>query len=343
MKNTKVKKITTLILTAMISLTTLFTPVTAKAATTEVPTASLGIDVSRYQGLIDWAQVAASGVQFAMIRIGYRLETTGMINEDPYARYNLQEATKYGIKVGAYFFSTAITAQEVYEEAMFTADICDQYAITYPVAFDCEGYNNKTSRLYPLNKESRTALATIFLDTITARGYMPMFYSSKGQMENNKAWDMTTLANKYKVWVAWYPSEPFPVTPACTYSGAYHIWQFSDKMTIAGIGTAVDMNLALFDYVGDVAPKNPNGAAVISASSASNVSYTPTYDVVTATKKTNIRTEASTDRTDTVVATIEKGQTMFRIGIGNNGWSQVAFPGSEQVYYAYTQYLTKVQ
>lgn len=343
MKTLNMKKLTTFALAAMISLTTLFTPVTAKAAVTEVPVASLGIDVSRYQGLIDWAQVAASGVQFAMIRVGYRLETTGLINEDPYARYNLQEATKYGIKVGAYFFSTAITAEEAYEEALFTANICDQYAISYPVVYDCEGYKNKGSRLYSLNKEVRSALATIFLDTIAARGYTPMIYASKNDMENDKYWDMTTLAGKYKVWVAWYPKDPFPVTPACTYTGPYHIWQFSDKMTIPGIAGTVDMNVALFDYVGDVSPKNPDGAPVISASQASNVSYTPTCDVVTAKQKTNIRTEASTDRQDTIVATIEKGQMLFRAGIGNNGWSQVTFPNSAEVYYAYSQYLSKVQ
>ena len=70
---------------------------TAQAAPAEVPQAALGIDVSRYQGLIDWNQVAASGIQFAMIRIGYRTQETGVLNEDPFARYNLQEALRVGI------------------------------------------------------------------------------------------------------------------------------------------------------------------------------------------------------------------------------------------------------
>lgn len=152
---------------------------TAHAAPNEVAAASLGIDVSRYQGLINWDMVAASGVQFAMVRVGYRTQGTGVLNEDPYARYNLQEANRVGIKVGAYFFSTAVNAQEAMEEALFTANLLDKYKITFPVAYDCEGFKNATSRQFILGKDIRTALAVIFLDTIAARGYTPMFYSSK--------------------------------------------------------------------------------------------------------------------------------------------------------------------
>ena len=107
---------------------------TVQATPKEVVQPSLGIDVSRYQGKIDWDQVAASGIQFAMIRVGYRTQATGLLNEDPYARYNLQEAQRVGIKIGAYFFSTAVTAAEAVEEAVFTANILDKYQITYPVA-----------------------------------------------------------------------------------------------------------------------------------------------------------------------------------------------------------------
>ncbi len=175
-----------------------------QAAPNEVPMASLGIDVSRYQGLINWDMVAASGVQFAMIRVGYRTQGTGVLNEDPYARYNLQEANRVGIKTGAYFFSTAVNAQEAMEEALFTANLLDKYKITFPVAYDCEGFKNATSRQYILGKDIRTALAVIFLDTIAARGYTPMFYSSRNDMEGSSYWDMNIL-NKYKVWAAWYP------------------------------------------------------------------------------------------------------------------------------------------
>ena len=102
----------------VVLLVTVMVPInTAKAATTEVMQPSLGVDVSRYQGKINWDQVAASGIKFAMIRVGYRTQTTGILTEDPYARYNLQEAQRVGIKIGAYFFSTAVTAAEAVEEA----------------------------------------------------------------------------------------------------------------------------------------------------------------------------------------------------------------------------------
>ena len=78
---------------------------------------TIGIDVARYQGTIDWAQVAASGIEFVMVRVGYRTDSTREICADTNARFNMQEAQKNGIKVGAYFFSTATSTQEALEEA----------------------------------------------------------------------------------------------------------------------------------------------------------------------------------------------------------------------------------
>ena len=105
-----------------------------------------GIDVARYQGTIDWQQVAQSGVQFAMVRLGYRSMTQGEIVEDCNARYNLQEASKAGIALGAYFFSTAATKEEAEEEAKWAAELLSGYPITYPVVYDCEGFNDPDSR-----------------------------------------------------------------------------------------------------------------------------------------------------------------------------------------------------
>lgn len=312
-----------------------------KAAPAEVPQAALGIDVSRYQGLIDWNQVAASGIQFAMIRIGYRTQETGVLNEDPFARYNLQEAQRVGIKTGAYFFSTAVTAAEAVEEATFTANILDKYKITYPVAYDCENYNSPSSRQYGLDKATRSVLAVHFLDTIAARGYTPMFYSSKSAMTNNRDWDMTMLSARYKVWAAWYPEQPFPLTPACTYTGIHHMWQYTDKAVIAGINGGVDMNVAYFDYAGIADAKDSTGAPVIPASAVGNVQFTDVNQVVTPTAtELNLRTIPSTADANTIVVKINPGDMIFRTGIGNNGWSRVVLNG--QVLYAYSSYLTKV-
>ena len=89
--------------------------------------------MSKYQGTIDWGQVKASGVDFAMVRVGYRAKTTGILYEDPGARYNLQEANANGIQTGAYFFSSAVTQEEAREEAEWVASFIAKYKITYPV------------------------------------------------------------------------------------------------------------------------------------------------------------------------------------------------------------------
>ena len=103
---------------------------------------SMGIDVSKHQGNIDWAKVKASGVEFAMVRVGYRAKSTGQLYEDPTARYNLQEAQAAGIRLGAYFFSSAVTEEEAREEARFTTDLIAKYKITYPVAYNCDGFQD---------------------------------------------------------------------------------------------------------------------------------------------------------------------------------------------------------
>ncbi len=332
-------KVWALVIAAAIMLSALVPQMEAYAAPNEVAVASIGIDVSQYQGLIDWDQVAASGVQFAMIRVGYRSQLTGALLEDTYARYNLQEATRVGIKVGAYFYSAAITAEEVVEDAVFAANILDGYSITYPVAFDCEGYNNSSYRHYGLDKEYRTALAVLFLDTIAARGYTPMFYNSKSHMENNAFWNMTVL-NKYKVWVAQYVTD-LAATPVTTYTGSYVMWQYTNGGYVAGIGTTVDMNLALINYDGIAEPKNTTGTQTIDAASAKQISYTTVYDIVTPNvTELNLRTVPSTASDASIVAVLSPGAYMVRVGIGNDGWSQVIV--GDQIYYAYTSYLTKV-
>ncbi|MDE5892147.1 MAG: glycoside hydrolase family 25, partial [Acetatifactor sp.] len=97
---------------------------------------TIGIDVSRYQGTIDWSQVAEAGIDFAMIRVGYRsAQEDREIYADTNARYNMQEAQAAGIQVGVYFFSTAATREEAIEEAKWVSEYISQYRITYPVAF----------------------------------------------------------------------------------------------------------------------------------------------------------------------------------------------------------------
>ena len=342
MKNALHKKMAgfkAFLLAAALLLSTLAPQLAVQAAPNEIPQAVLGIDVSRYQGAIDWNLVAASGVQFAMIRVGYRTQTTGILNEDPYARYNLQEAQRVGIKVGAYFFSAAVNEAEAVEEAVFTASLIDKYQITFPVAYDCEGFRNATSRQYGLGRDVRTALAVKFLDTIAARGYTPMFYASRNEMTDSADWNMNIL-NKYKVWVAQYPAEPFPTTPASSYAGVQAMWQYTQKAAIPGIAGEVDMNVSYFNYDGIAQAKDTSGAGLVSAENAANVQYLDVNEVVTPNTTVNLRTAPGTDNPATIVVPINPGDMIFRTGIGNNGWSRVLL--NDQVLYAYTAYLQKV-
>ncbi len=332
------KRFASMVLAATMALTTLLTPMQVNAAPLEVSTPAIGIDVSRYQGEIDWDQVKAAGVQFAIIRVGYRTQTTGVLTEDPYARYNLQEANRVGIKTGVYFFSTAINAVEAVEEATWVANLIDKYSITYPVAYDCEGYEKKSSRHYSLTKDQRTALAITFMDTIAARGYTPMFYASKNALTDNNAWNTTALQSKYKIWLAYYPKLPFPQTVSPEYNGLYSIWQYSCKARIAGISEEVDMNLAYFDYTEIAQPKDPSGAPHVNATDC--VQYMDVLDVVTPNTTVNVRTVPSTDDPSTIVLKLNPGDMIYRTGVGNNGWSKIVL--GDKAFYIYSTYLDKV-
>ena len=164
-----------------------------KRVTQETETITMGIDVARYQGTIDWKEVAQAGVDFAIVRIGYRSMADGEIKPDPNGRYNLQEASKYGIPLGAYFFSTAVTAEEAEEEAAWAAEILSGYPITYPVVYDCENFQNPESRQYYMSKTERTDIALAFLNAIENHGYEGMFYASKVDMEQEKSWEAGVL------------------------------------------------------------------------------------------------------------------------------------------------------
>ena len=309
------------------------------AAKTEGETdeATLGIDVSKYQGNIDWEQVAQSGVEFAMVRVGYRTKVTGIIYEDPGARYNLQEAAKNGILVGAYFFSSAVTEEEAREEAAWTAAFISRYPITYPVAYNCEDFQSPDSRQYGLGAEERTTIACAFLDTIASAGYTPMFYASRNEMEGNAQWNMDTLGSRYRVWVSQYPEKPYPETPASTYSGTHAMWQYTSQGTVAGIRGSVDVNLAYFGYSQAAQAKDQTPAAEVAANPELGINFTETDETVTAKELTNLRTLPTTLDSE-VVYQLPNGETVQRTGIGSNGWDRVIYNG--QKLYAVHNFLT---
>ena len=170
-----------------------------RRVTKETETVTMGIDVARYQGTIDWQEVSQSDVDFAIVRVGYRGMVDGEIKEDPNGRYNMQEASKAGIPLGVYFFSTAVTAQEAQEEADWVAQIISGYPITYPVVYDCENFDNPDSRQYAMTKSERTDAALAFLEAIEKHGYEGMFYASKLDMELEKDWEVSRIEEDYKI------------------------------------------------------------------------------------------------------------------------------------------------
>lgn len=306
----------------------------AEGETDEV---TLGIDVSKYQGSIDWEQVAQSGVEFAMIRVGYRTKVMGIIYEDPGARYNLQEAAKNGILVGAYFFSSAVTEEEAQEEAAWVADFIARYPVTYPVAYNCEDFQSPDSRQYGLGSEERTRIACAFLDTVAAAGYTPMFYASRNEMEGNAQWNMDTLGSRYRVWVSQYPEQPYPETAASTYSGTHAMWQYTSQGTVAGIRGSVDVNLAYFGYSQAAQAKDQTPVEEVAANPELGIEFTEVNDTVTAKELTNLRSLPTTLDSE-VIHQLSNGETVQRTGIGSNGWDRVIYNG--QKLYAVHNFLT---
>ena len=304
----------------------------------ETAEATLGIDVSKYQGTIKWNEVAAAGINFAMIRVGYRTTGSGEIIEDSNARYNLQEATKNGIKAGVYFYSTAVTEAEAIEEAKWVKELIASYKITYPVAYDCEGYENVNSRQYGMGKEVRTSIAKAFMDEIYKGGYTPMFYSSKGELTADSKWLTSELEKSYKIWLSWYPTQAFPATPKADYAGNHAMWQYTNNGTIAGISTAVDVNVAYFGYESEADAQEVIAPADVKADVEALMNFREVNELVTAKEATNLRNMPSQGQESQVMLKLTFGEVATRTGISDSGWSRLIFNG--ETYYAVSSLLT---
>ena len=195
-----------------------------------------GIDVSAYQGDVNWNMVAASGIEFALIRVGYRGYGTGKIVEDTYARDNLRDANLAGLKVGAYFFSQALNEQEVEEEVAFLLDIIKDYEITMPVVFDWE-YVNDTARTADMDPRTLTDLNLYYCELMEAAGYQPMIY-----FNSHQARTLLYLyeLEEYPFWLAYYNNR-------MNYPHRFEMWQYTCTGRVPGIKGDVDINVLLLD------------------------------------------------------------------------------------------------
>ena len=301
---------------------------------TDGPT--VGIDVARYQGTVDWAKVAVDGIDFAMIRVGYRTSDEGKIVADSNARYNMQEAAKHGVLIGVYFFSTAITEQEVLEEADWVADFIARYPITYPVAFNCEGFDKADSRQRMLTIEERSDLALAFLERIGQHGYTPMFYASQNELQNQ--WQTARIQTQYRVWVAQYPALPYPQTLESSYREIHHMWQYTHDGKVSGVAGTVDRDVAWFGYSEAAAPKDPTAPEPATPDVEAMMTFREVSDSVTAKISTNLRSVPSQGDDSKVLATLQNGDWITRTGVSDSGWSRLERGG--ETYYAVTSYLT---
>lgn len=198
--------------------------------------AMTGVDVSVYQEDIDWKQVKASGVDFAMIRVGFRgYGPSGIVSEDSRFRENITGALDAGLQVGVYFFSQATNVWEAQEEANFVLNAIKDYNITFPVVFDWERITNASARTDGLPGGTITLCAKTFCDTVAQAGYTPMVYFNLDL--GYLGYDLNQLKD-YPFWLAEYRTTP-------TFFYDFAMWQYTAKGSVPGIKGNVDLNLYL--------------------------------------------------------------------------------------------------
>lgn len=196
-----------------------------------------GIDVSKYQGKINWEKVAADDVEYAFIRLGIRGYTEGEILEDDTFETNIEGALDNDIDVGVYFFTQAVSVEEAEEEARYVLDAIEPYSVKYPVVLDIEAVSNSKARTGDLTKEERTEYCIAFCEMIRNAGYTPMIY---GNLKTFMLLLDLEKLEEYDKWIAYYSDEIY-------YPYAFKVWQYSDTGSVNGINGNVDLNISFED------------------------------------------------------------------------------------------------
>ena len=200
-----------------------------------VGSGTMGIDVSKWNGKIDWNAVKNSGVSYVIIRVGYRGSSQGALIDDPTFKTNIKGATAAGLKVGVYFFTQAVDEVEAVQEASMVLDRISGYKISYPVFLDVEGSGGRGDKI---DSATRTAVCKAFCNTIQNAGYTAGVYANKTWLSQKM--DASALSG-YKIWLAQYAAAP-------TYTGRYDLWQYKSTGKVSGISGNVDLNLSYLGY-----------------------------------------------------------------------------------------------
>ena len=199
-----------------------------------VMTSHKGIDVSKYQGDIDWKAVKEDGVEYAFVRLGLRGYESGKLVLDEYFDKNMRGANEADVAAGVYFFTQAITVEEAKEEAAYVLENITEYDVTCPIVFDVEMIVGANGRANNLTKEERTDITIAFCEVIRQAGYTPMIYGNVKCF--TKMLDLARLED-YEKWYAFYDNYMYiPYEVSC--------WQYTEKGTVKGIKNKVDLNIS---------------------------------------------------------------------------------------------------
>lgn len=301
-----------------------------------------GIDVSKWQGNIDWKKVAGDGVKFAMVRLGFGSKDGTACKVDSFFDKNVEGALKNGVAVGCYFYSYALSPAAVKKEAAFVISTLAKYKgrILYPIAYDIEDDTQKG-----LGKATLTEMVKTFCSALEAAGYYSSFYCSAGWARSYL--DMKALS-RFDFWLAQWATKP-------TYSGhSVGMWQSSSTGRVAGISGDVDMDTAYIDYELIIKKKKLNGYTEKTSTSAGNAaSEKVKIDVakyrdsfLNATYKTtaplNLRTGAGKDKK--LIVLMPQGKSVRCYGYYNfapdgTKWLSVVYDGKSG--YCSSKYLKR--
>ncbi len=291
-----------------------------------------GIDVSKWQGKPNWKKIAESGVEFAMIRIGYHA-TKGSLGEDSSADYNLTAAAENGILTGAYFYSLAKDVAEAEAEAAWVLERVGKYVVSLPIVIDYEMMENDVS----VTAEARTEIALAFLNKVREAGYEGMLYVPIEEFNDENLWVKERIISEFKVWGADYD---IPVTRENQHPDGvtdYAMWQYSNTGRVDGISGNVDLNFAYFtaERIEPHQSIDENEQQVTPPTREFNQTFTAANRYVTAKIEVNLRKTPSID--GELVGSIKKGEFVLCTGDSDMGWSRLDYNG--QRVFAVTSYL----